>query len=331
MVGYNKIFFLHNGFGLAKDARNFFKKEFLADFNIIVLPPISSIYNYFIDNIITRRKCDVKIVYWDEKWDANRKFQNTFSTIKNFLHKFLIKRIGNRCDGYISAGTRSYNYFLSCGFIKSNIFVAYDSSCSQISAEYMDIRSRYNINFESKIILFLGRIIKRKGLQVLINSMHYLKTKNVVVLVCGDGNYKNYCQKLVSKLGLDAIFIFAGSVSSKLKYYYFCQSDVFVLPSIFANGVQEGWGLTVNESLQAGTPVVCSDAVGCSTDIVSGNVGQIAKNNDPFRLAEAIDIVLKHGKKRYTYYCKEQYSKFSVEKMAFEFLNALKQISHEKC
>ena len=70
-------------------------------------------------------------------------------------------------------------------------------------------------------------------------------------------------------------------------------SDVFVLPS--KSG--ETWGLTVNEALACGRPVLVSDRVGCAADVADRSCGRVFPWNDLSALERAINEMSKDQNK----------------------------------
>ena len=81
--------------------------------------------------------------------------------------------------------------------------------------------------------------------------------------------------------------------SLKAGFYNLC--DVFILPSTIANNQTEGWGLTVGEAMSLGKPVIVTDAVGCSVDLVKNGVnGYIVKHGCSESLAGALSEMIKN-------------------------------------
>ena len=71
---------------------------------------------------------------------------------------------------------------------KEKIHIAIDSSTSPDSEKEINLRDVYGISDKKKVILFMGRLISRKGCQDLILAFqHYLKSQDCVLLIAGDG------------------------------------------------------------------------------------------------------------------------------------------------
>lgn len=116
--------------------------------------------------------------------------------------------------------------------------------------------SKYNINK----FIFIGRIAKVKGIDLLLKYFKNNK-QSILYLV---GNYED----LSYKKDIDNIFNikYLGYKNREELTKIFLDSDVLILPSI-----QEPWGLVVEEAIYHGLPVIVSNNVGCSIDIVKNN------------------------------------------------------------
>lgn len=146
-------------------------------------------------------------------------------------------------------------------------------------------------------ILFVGKLIKKKRPFDLLKAYHNIKLKyygkKVSLIYVGNGNelldLKNYCNK--NKLE-DVNFI--GFVNqNELKKYYLL-ADLFVLPS----GINETWGLVVNEAMCYNLPIITSNLVGCSRDLVHDNInGYVFKFGNINNLEDCIEKLIVDNKK----------------------------------
>jgi glycosyltransferase involved in cell wall biosynthesis len=124
-------------------------------------------------------------------------------------------------------------------------------------------------------ILFLGRIHKIKGLDILIEGFAYLynENKDVHLIIAGkdDGNgYEYQVRCLVKKFGLESAVTFAGFLDGKDKMNALFESDIFILPSY-----SENFGMSVVEAMAAGLPVVVTNKVAISSEISKWRSGII--------------------------------------------------------
>lgn len=295
-------------------------------YDLVVLPPVDTPFQWVCawKAYVACKMVNIKFVYWTEKWEPSFKLQPLLKRTKNYVQALMIGFFARKANVCIGAGKQSVNYLRSIGVAKRLIATATDSSTSPKVNDTFDIRKIYGLKVNARVILFLGRIVERKGCDDLIYAFRLIKRKykDSVLLVCGEGPHLARCKKLAASVDASSI-IFAGKVEPVKRAEYFKQSDVFVLPSYTLNGVIEAWGLTVNESLEQGTPVVTTTAVGAAYDLADNKCCFMADENSPESLAENIMKVFDIGD--LTNLCQQQYQMYSVEKMAAGFFNAFKE------
>ncbi len=102
-------------------------------------------------------------------------------------------------------------------------------------------------------ILFLARLISKKGLIYLLKAMEILVKEfpKIKLVIVGDGNERKKFENFVIESGLNQNVKFVGSVSDLVKRRHYQQADIFCAPY-----VDEGYGLTVLEALACGCSVV---------------------------------------------------------------------------
>jgi len=113
-------------------------------------------------------------------------------------------------------------------------------------------------------VIFIGSLIKRKGIDVLINAILQCEEEctNIQLDIYGPGD--SSMMKRVSRVDYKGVIPF-GEAQKVIAEY-----DVLVLPSL-----HDGWGVVVNEALLQGVPVIVSDQVGAKAlieDVAAGTV-----------------------------------------------------------
>jgi len=143
---------------------------------------------------------------------------------------------------------------------------------------------------DAKIILFVGRLIERKGVEYLIKSLPEIKTQKFHLIIAGDGWLFDHLKKLTDSLNLRDKVTFFGSPSHEELGNLHDISDIFVCPSIIdSKGETEGLGLVILEAMESGLPVIAT-SVGGIVDIVKNQENGILINQkDSKAIAEAID------------------------------------------
>lgn len=129
-------------------------------------------------------------------------------------------------------------------------------------------RNQLKMDYGNKYILFIGALVKVKGLEYLMGAFQSVlvhQPKSILLLV-GDGYLKTTLQKLARNLGIEKEILFIPWIDNKDLPVYYNAADVFVLPS-----------------LSEGLPVVGIEALACQTPFVGTNVGGVPKIIEIFK------------------------------------------------
>ncbi|HSX40475.1 MAG TPA: glycosyltransferase family 4 protein [Candidatus Saccharimonadales bacterium] len=154
----------------------------------------------------------------------------------------------------------------------------------------------YQSQVGKKEILYVGRLIERKGVMYLLDAFEIVqKTTQVTLHIVGEGTYYDRLKNEIKKRHLEKkVFLYGRISEQELKKRYVAAS-VFVLPAITDRwGETEGLGVVLLEAMNFGKPVVAS-RVGGITDIVEDNVnGLLVTQKDTNSLAKAIKKILEN-------------------------------------
>ena len=143
-------------------------------------------------------------------------------------------------------------------------------------------------------VLFVGRLVERKGVEYLVRATKELDLPFPVQLdIVGAGPEEENLRSLAAQLGLADRVNLAGRVSSQELKEYYAACDCFVLPAIIdSRGDTEGLGVVLIEAMSYRKPVVAS-ALGGIVDIVHHEkTGLAVPEKDPKALAGAISRLL---------------------------------------
>ena len=133
-------------------------------------------------------------------------------------------------------------------------------------------------------ILFVGRLHPIKRIHDLLDALAILQG-NMELIVAGGGDLEKELHSYASKKGISSYRITGFQNQSDLWKYYLA-SDVIVLPS-----QRETWGLVINEAMCFHLPVIVSDKVGCSSDLVTKDNGFVFPVGNVSKLAEHIQYL----------------------------------------
>jgi len=154
-------------------------------------------------------------------------------------------------------------------------------------------RARQQLGFgNDKIILFVGRVDRLKGIDQLLRAITYLQNRQGLRLVIIGGDEQSQyeigqLQQLSRDLHIENTVTFMGLIKHEKLPYFYSAADVFVIPSYY-----ETFGLVALESLACGTPVVATNVGNLKSIIRQGETGYVVMDNAPHRLAEKIALLL---------------------------------------
>ena len=132
--------------------------------------------------------------------------------------------------------------------------------------------------------LYVGQLIKRKGIGWLLKALKILEksNKNIKLIIVGDGEYRDYYKKLVNDLNLNQYVEFKGGINDKNKLTFLYKNcDAFVLPSL-----SEGLPTVILEAIYFGLPVISTDNGGIKENF--GDCVIVVPPRDSIKLAQAM-------------------------------------------
>ncbi len=126
-------------------------------------------------------------------------------------------------------------------------------------------------------VLFVSRLIERKGLHLLLRALGALLQEGIEfrVLVIGDGPMREKLEEQTLELGLSDRTTFLGLIDHLKLPEFYRQGDIFCLPS-----ASEGMASVVLEALATGLPIVTTDVPGTSELVSDGHNGFVAPVGD---------------------------------------------------
>jgi len=133
-------------------------------------------------------------------------------------------------------------------------------------------RARYPQLGNRLVVLFLSRIHKKKGLDLLIPAFAAAQRRGAALVIAGpdDVGYGSVMKKLADDRGIGGDVIFAGMLHGIDRLAAMNDADLFVLPSY-----QENFGIVVVEAMATGRPVIISDQVNIHREVVAARVGAV--------------------------------------------------------
>lgn len=159
-------------------------------------------------------------------------------------------------------------------------------------------RSLLGLDQNENILLQLGRMVPRKGVDNAIQALPYLKKSNRktrLLIVGGESEIPDakYCpeigrlQQLAAEQGVSASVTFTGRRDREVLKYYYSAADIFITTPWY-----EPFGITPLESMACGTPVIGANVGGIKFSVKDGKTGYLIPPKDPHTLASKINHLL---------------------------------------
>jgi glycosyltransferase involved in cell wall biosynthesis len=149
--------------------------------------------------------------------------------------------------------------------------------------------SRRDLGFRQneKILVTVGRLVRRKAIDQLIDLVKETSLETVRLIIIGDGPLRAELEAQAKAQGVSERVSFAGFVTDQEKFDLLCAADLYVSTS-----QHEGFGLVFLEAMAAGLPVVCYDFGGQSDFLDDGATGALVPLNDRTTFLEACERLL---------------------------------------
>ncbi len=167
--------------------------------------------------------------------------------------------------------------------------------CRFGSVNRQTARQKLGIDPETKVVLYVGRFDKRKGIETLVRAVSRCQSRGDLQLIIGggsrpgqsDGIERDRIESIVDELGMREFTTFPGRLNEEQLAVYYPAADVCVVPSHY-----EPFGLVTIEAMASGTPVIGSNVGGLQFTILPEETGLLCPPKDEVAFAAAIDRIL---------------------------------------
>jgi glycosyltransferase involved in cell wall biosynthesis len=186
---------------------------------------------------------------------------------------------------FMVKGSLSKDYLRYYGVPEEKVFLfpyAVDNEmlatkCNFYKQQKYTLRAELGIAENTIVVLAIAKFVPREGVTTLLEAYAQLQNyQHTALVLVGDGPQKEMLQSFAQKNCSEKQVIFVGYQPYSHLPKYYALADVFVHPAI-----QEPWGVSVNEAMACGLPVIVSDRVGAAYDLVQdGENGFIFRGGD---------------------------------------------------
>ncbi len=233
----------------------------------------------------------------------------------NPIQKLSRKRIISGADYLIGASTRSKEKLLAWGADEDKTDICYltfdFSRMGQI--ERRPVKGS---------LLYVGSMAERKGIDLLIRALPYVKSDFVLNIVGnGTAEQENALKRMADELNVSQKIRWCGYLEGEELYQKYAEAEVFVLPTR-----EDCFGMVLLEAMVMGLPIVSSKYADGAYDIVKEGInGYLADPEKPEEFAGALDRVIGHREFQLNA-AKMNYDRFRLENVAEVYMKAVNRV-----
>jgi len=279
---------------------------------------------YFITHVtfLIARLRKKPFVLWNGQWIE-------VAHPRRWLMKPFENQIVRQAGSLVAYSSKAKEFLVHRGADLDKIFVAHNASHYKYSKPSASTLAKFRTRIgggDRRIVLFFGRFIPMKAPDLMVKAFAGVAKNfpDVYLIMAGTGPELRRVQCLVAKMGMGQVYLTGKITSSTEKDLLFASASVFVLPSRYARSA-EPWGLVLNEAATAGLPLITTDMVGATGDLViDGKSGLVVPADDVLALQQAIEWMFTHPEQSRQMGRRAQdiVSEFTPENMVKVFSNA---------
>jgi len=194
---------------------------------------------------------------------------NGFRAITRRLASVFIERKYLRhYDLVLGSGASTRQWYLECGLQEEQFYPFMYAVKSPNTLKKIETADDTVRRF-----VFIGQLIDRKGLDILLIALNKLKNSNWTLDIFGKGEKEEDLEKQSKELNIDDKVFFNGVLKNQDLQEKLGNYHTLILPSRF-----DGWGAVINEAIASGLYVISSNKCGASILLQDDGIGEIYKN-----------------------------------------------------
>lgn len=213
----------------------------------------------------------------------------------NFVLRSYEKKLMKRSDALIAVSKYTVDELMKLyGIKKEKIHVIYngvDTKKFKPRQNKTELRKEFSLKEDDKIVLFVGRLYHRKGLETLLRSIPaVLEEFNKIKFVISGKGFKRKeenLRNLAKELHIENYVTFLGYVPDEKLPHLYSASDIFVLPAIYEN-----FPFAILEAQATGLPVISTRVGGIPEFLVDKKNGFLINPRDPLQLSQKLLALL---------------------------------------
>jgi len=220
---------------------------------------------------------------------------------KNVWKNFWLKTILHKSKHIIVNSDFTKQQVIKQGINENKITIVYP--CPNIPNKINQTKKELiikELELEGKpILLSVGRLVKRKGIDKVIESLGSVikNFPDLIYLIIGQGEYKRELEKLAKSKQFRSNIIFLENISNQHLPIYYNLADIFIMPSRIENQNDvEGFGIVYLEAGLFAKPVIAGKSGGVEDAVIDGKTGILVEPNNSSAISNAILKLLNDGK-----------------------------------
>ncbi|MCE7904497.1 MAG: glycosyltransferase family 1 protein [Anaerolineae bacterium CFX3] len=188
---------------------------------------------------------------------------------------------------YIAVSERDRQNLLRAGIRADDIALIYNAvdAAQPPPADHGFLRREFNLPADSTVCLAVGRLVRVKGYDVLVEAMKQVsdQKRNITCVIVGEGEAREELTRQIHEAGLDGRVILAGYLPRETIASALASCDVFAMPSRY-----EGTPIAVLEAAAMACPILASDAGGIPELVANEEHALLVQPEDPSALAQGL-------------------------------------------
>lgn len=199
-----------------------------------------------------------------------------------FIQKLTRKYIAKNADAFLVSGIKAEEKILSWGVDKKKVF-------KKLLTVDLSIFKKATRSVNNNTILYVGSLVERKGVDLLICALSNIKNDYILRIV-GNGreNELQKLKKLAEQKGVADKIVWCGFKTGDELVKEYQEAAVFVMPTR-----EDCFGLVLLEAMAVGVPIIASKFADGAYDVVkNGITGWIVDPYNDVEFAEAIDKII---------------------------------------
>jgi len=250
------------------------------------------------------------------------------SGTNRLFKKIILGTLFRMIDAFLYIGEENKKFYKFYGVPDNKLFFvpyAVDNSRFTLPVEEKEkwrrkLREEWGVKENETVIMANGKLIPKKRPMDLVRAFEKLSKKDVALVFVGEGFLRAEVEKHAKVRGLKVVI--TGFVNQENMPGYYAAADIFAFPS----GMGETWGVSINEAMCSGLPVLVASLVGSTPDlVVEGENGYVVPTGDIEGLKNRLELLVQDKGRREKYGQKslEVIKKYSYENDVLGITQAL--------